>query len=166
MEITMSGLLDTVLASDEIVLTKTGRQTSLGRTVTVEYNDAANRLRTDVHVRGCFDGAQSKVVRDAVWDTGAVSTTIDESLARSIGLQPIDKGKMVAIGGVVESNIYMVDVIVALGMEVRNIKAYGIDLSAREMKLVLGMDVISQGRLTIDSLSGETRMEFTLPEKK
>lgn len=164
MELTYSGLAD-VVASEEVMVTRVERQTQLGRTLTVGYGEASNRLTSDVEVRGGFAGSPWCRVRDAVWDTGSMMSAIDEGLAREIGLTKVDESVVATMSGVVKASQYFVDIRLAEGMVVRSMRVNAVDLSGRPdgMRVLIGMDVISRGRLVVDSSGGATKMEFMLP---
>lgn len=166
MELTYSGLVDVVEASAEIEVSRVVRQAGTARSVTVDFGEPANRLRSDVDVRGCFDGARSIRVRDAVWDTGSMASAIDSGLARELGLPMIDASAIATLGGLVETSQYFVEIGLAEGMTVGPTRVNAVDMSSRPdgMRMLIGMDVISKGRLTVDSASGVTRMGFSLPD--
>lgn len=166
MTLTYSGLTD-VVASDEITITRIERQTQLGRTLAVNYGEIANRVTSDVEVRGESAGCQWCKVRDVVWDTGSMMSAIDLGLARELGLTKVDEAAIATMAGTVKVPQFFVDVRLAESMIVRSIRVNGVDLSGRPdgMRLLLGMDVISRGRLVVDTLGGTTRMEFSMPDE-
>ena len=165
MNVTLSGLAD-VVASAEVELTRTVRQMQLGRTMRVAYDGAANRLLSDVEVRGASPKTPWVKVRDAVWDTGSAMSAIDAGLAEELGLVKVDEAAIATMAGVAPCAQHFVDVRLAEGMVVRSIRVNAPDLSGRPdgMRLLLGMDVISRGRLVVDTAGGVTGMEFTMPE--
>ncbi len=165
--ITTSGLVDAIEASDQITLTRIERQMQLGRTITVDYDEVANRIVSDVEVRGSSPATSWAKVRDAVWDTGSMTSAIDEGLAHKLGLTKVDETAIATMTGVAKANQYFIDVRIARGMVLRSMRVNGVDLSGRPdgMRVLLGMDVISLGRLTVDTRRGVTTMEFSMPEE-
>lgn len=140
-------------------------QTVRGRTIAVRHSRAAGRLLSDIDVSGSFKGAVRRHVRDTVWNTGSTTSVIDSQLAYDLGLQPVGTDEMRALAAEHESLTYFVDLMLAPDLEIRNLKVQALPLAWRGDEFVIGMDVISRGRLVVDSLNGSTRMEFALPDE-
>ncbi|MBR2189305.1 MAG: retroviral-like aspartic protease family protein [Eubacterium sp.] len=158
---TYSGL---VYAADQMFLEK-GSQTHGLNGIRVEYNDIAARITSDLDIGDPSREDAVRRIRDAVWDTGAVKSIIAESTAREMGLQPIDNGIIVTATDQTEVPIYMVDVYMTKNLVIRNLKVFGSPMRNREIEFVIGMDIISRGKMIIDSMEGKTRFSFSIKEK-
>ena len=90
---------------------------------------------------------------------------IAERTAREMGLQPIDNGIIVTATDQTEVPIYMVDVYMTKNLVIRNLKVFGSPMRNREIEFVIGMDIISRGKMIIDSMEGKTRFSFSIKEK-
>ena len=98
---------------------------------------------------GRRDGAGIKWVKAlGIWDTGATMTVVSPDVARRLQLEPVDSMQAGAVGGSHET-------VKAYGfVGLPNKKAYGpidvaIDVLPEGIDVLIGMDVISIGTLTI-----------------
>jgi hypothetical protein len=98
---------------------------------------------------------------NAIWDTGATGTCINKKIANDLNLKPIDVKKMNTVGGVIDSNIYIVNIIFLNGqMKVGVRVAEGI-ISGGDV--LIGMDIITDGDFVITNLNNQTVFSFQIP---
>lgn len=98
----------------------------------------------------------------ALWDTGCDVTTISQNLAIRLKAEIIDGGMVnTAIGtnaaGATVVTITIGDIVVTW-LPVRVVKFRNDD----HPDLIIGMDIISQGRFEVDSSSGKTVLTFEI----
>lgn len=91
----------------------------------------------------------------AILDTGATNTAVSKWLAESLQLVPSGKTEVLTAAGQREVNTYQVDVLLPFGSTVVPIERlpiteYDAPREDAEPQVLLGMDVIQQGCLTVD----------------
>lgn len=150
-----------IIAADNIFLSKGVQRHSL-RGVSIEYDSLVTRIAMDLDIADPSREEIVRRVRDAVLDTGATNSVISEKMAREMGLQPVDTGVLVTATGHREVPVYIIDVLISGGLRVRNLRVFGSPMENREIEFILGMDVISRGKLVIDSSEGKTMVSFTM----
>ena len=104
----------------------------------------------------------------ALWDTGAVNSCVSESALKKLDSSPMDTGKeccILAPNNMQKSEYH------ELEMEIPGVKKYKSVAVARydfldtqNIDILIGMDIISEGRFIIDNSSGDTRLTFELNE--
>ena len=91
----------------------------------------------------------------AILDTGATNTAVSKRLAERLQLVPSGKTKVLTAAGQREVNTYQVDVLLPFGSTVVPIERlpiteYDAPRDDVEPQVLLGMDVIQRGCLTVD----------------
>lgn len=91
----------------------------------------------------------------AILDTGATRTAISRRLAETLLLAPIGKTTVLTAAGPKEANTYQVDLLMRFGSAMLPIERLSItEFDAPDgdgaPQILLGMDVIQRGCLTID----------------
>jgi hypothetical protein len=86
-------------------------------------------------------------------DTGASATCISPTVAQTVGLQPIAKRPMVSATQAIPVNVYLVDLILSFGpnhfvVNGMQVMEFSAEKGSR-FQVLLGMDIIRQGLLTI-----------------
>lgn len=121
-------------------------------------------LKTNVHIRNAFD--LKRVVQcQAIWDTGAVYSAITAQCAKELGLTPLETVKAVSASGQFDARLYLIRIeIEGLGLSIVA-EALECELlhEAKEVGLLIGMNVISKGDLMISNLDGRTSLSFRIP---
>lgn len=138
------------------------RLTQTENSVRIEYDETVQRISTELDVSECCEGAPLHRIRKAVWDTGATSSVIAERAARRMGLKPVDMGVIITATGQVEVPIYFLDVRLSNQLTVRNLRVMGSPMEQRDVDFLVGMDIISKGKLVIDNAGGKTTVTFTM----
>ena len=138
----------------EYILTQTGNG------LTIRYDEAVQRISTEIDVSTCGAPGIRHRIKGAVWDTGATTSSISKRLAEEFGLKPIDTGMIVTATGKAEVPIYLLDIHLTQSCSIPCIKVFGSPMKNRGVDFLIGMDVISKGKLTVDSTSGKTVVTF------
>lgn len=129
-----------------------------------EYKGTARRIVTLADVSN--PNGSEKVHAKALWDTGATESGISAELADMLGLRPIPGVSHVSLGitaDPVETDLHKVNLDlngVVKKKELVVVRHAG--LSSQKVDFVIGMDIISEGRFTIDSSSGNIQLTFEL----
>lgn len=105
---------------------------------------------------------QEEKVR-ALWDTGATCTCISEALAARLGLQPDDIGK---VNGANNQPFDVPVYTVQLKMghfALPFLRVVGLPMDGQEHDVIIGMDVMTKGDLSITNYNGKTILTFREP---
>ena len=121
-------------------------------------------IRTELTVTSIASSRPGeKVVCDAVWDTGANASAISLGTARKLGLAPVQTAFFSTANGRCEMPVYMVDMILPNGYEIKDIMVSGLDIQVCDA--LIGMDVMTRGDMLISNTPCP-RFEFRIPSKE
>lgn len=161
METMFSGLLDVV--EDRPKEKKHLHSFTLYADTTFEtkYEGMASRLISPVAVG---DIREKNVVSgvNALWDTGAVTSGISRALASKLNLWEIARKTCIMPGGQLETPVYRINLVLWGNMEFKDIEVTEYPLENHDCDLLIGMDIISKGKLVVDSTGGRTTVSFTM----
>lgn len=109
-----------------------------------------------------FGIAPSSEEVDAIWDTGASGTVLSERLVSLLNLPPIGKRRVSSCSDSYESNIYVVDIVLP-----NNVHVPGVQVTEAKnigsFDVLIGMDIITIGDLSICNYEGKTSFSFRIP---
>ena len=136
---------------------------------TTRYNGITNRITTDVKVCKAFDPRQPPTPAfplhqtTALWDTGATRSVITTSTAQTLLLSPVGSTIVDHAGGRSQSNTYVVNFFLP-----NNVGAIGVLVSecpniAGNFGVIIGMDIITQGDLSLTHVNQQTCVSFRIP---
>lgn len=97
----------------------------------------------------------------ALWDTGAVITTISHNVVERLHLTPVKEGEVNHVGGVSEVKYYVVDILLPGGIALGWRRVMAGHLNGFD--LLVGMDVIKLGTLAVSNLNCSTMLSFKVP---
>ena len=118
-------------------------------------------IRTDLTVTSIASTRPGeKIVCDAIWDTGANASAISLNTARKLGLMPVQTAFFTTANGRCEMPMYMVDVILPNGYEIKDVMVSGLNLSICDA--LGGMDIITRGDFHLTN-DGNTVFKFAVP---
>jgi predicted aspartyl protease len=137
-------------------------QPTPGFCFTVKYQNIANCIKTKAMIGlSTLLGGGIPVDIVALWDTGATGSLITTDLAKKLSLQPISKTLINTPSGESESNIYSVDLYLPNGTRIINVRVLeGIPAGC---DMLIGMDVIGTGDLSITNYNRKTTFSFRMP---
>ena len=126
------------------------------------FDNIVNRILID-----CFIGISHIAGGDrpmkALWDTGACCTCIATSVAQEMGLVKVNERELIGA----DNKPFMADVFcVRLTMGhfvIGFIEVCGIPMSGKAENMIIGMDVITKGDLSITNYQGKTVLTFREP---
>lgn len=104
----------------------------------------------------------TKVIVNAIWDTGATHSCISSRLAKELKLVPNSKISTNTAAGLKISDIYTVDIELPNRVIIPSVQVAGIDL-IDSVDALIGMDIISEGDFAVNSYNGTTSFSFRLP---
>ena len=137
-----------------------GQASYCNQVYTMEYTERVQRLVTTISISAGMDGFAVFSIEKAAWDTGSTQSCISETMARKLGLQPIDKGVGITASGDVEIPYYMADIYLTPDIVFRNMKICGFPMKMHDVDFLIGMDVISKGDFCVKNSDEKTIVTF------
>jgi hypothetical protein len=136
---------------------------------TVKHNGRANRITTPVKVCQAFDTANPPTPpppfheTTALWDTGATGSVITKATADAMGLIPVGTALINHAGGSSQANTFVVNFLLPNNVVVAGVRVSECEDIAGNFGAIIGMDIITQGDLSITNVHGQTCMSFRIP---
>jgi predicted aspartyl protease len=133
----------------------------------VEFDYIARAVITEVMIRRAtvsgvvYDTAPVDIPVRALWDTGAGMSVISANIVEKLTLSSAGNGTLTGIGGAVRTELYDISVTLpnkALFPLIRAAEWEG----SRNYDMLIGMDIISRGKFTIDNGAGKTIFTFNV----
>ncbi len=122
---------------------------------------SASEISTPLFVRKHGDSALEYPAK-AVWDTGATSSMISAALARKLTLAPTGTIQIAGVHGVQNARCYSVDIVFGNKFMIPSVKvSEASDFGGFDM--LVGMDIISKGKMVIDGTDGKLKVCFQFP---
>lgn len=128
---------------------------------TCSFSQISKRLTTQVKVSSQFCKSKANGTWTAVWDTGATMTCISSNIVRALELIQLGKQSNSTAGGIVESPIYCIDILLPNNVAANNFIVQEVELI--DCDLLIGMDIISHGDFSISNHDGTTKFTFRIP---
>lgn len=132
---------------------------------TLNYDNCAKFLQTQCTIT---KGISNQLVKPfeqktikAIWDTGAEMSAISHDVVQKLGLIPVSKAKNYTAGGMVNVDIFVINIKSPSNIEFSMIPVTGNDLGDTDM--LIGMDIISKGDFAITNVGGKTTFSFRIP---
>lgn len=137
------------------------------RIMTRHYGEIVKEIETSVRIGLPFDGESQympPISRElkAVWDSGAMGTSISSDLARELGL--VETGE-ICIEGVTGSSIcntYYISLHFPEDLVIPRLDVSDLDGNIG-CDVLIGMDVITQGDMSISNFNENTVFSFRVP---
>lgn len=98
---------------------------------------------------------------NAIWDTGAMRSTISTQIANELGLIPLGQTRVCHADGESVCNYYVVNLLLPNKIEIKMLMVNDGKLTDTDM--LIGMDVISMCDFSITSPATETKFSFQVP---
>lgn len=119
-----------------------------------------NQLRNEVEIYVIGNNAPKKD-RIAVWDTGAMKTTISKVLANELGLVPLMYVRVKTPSGRSVVPCYIVDIVLPNDIPIpRLLVLQGL---LEDFDVLIGMDIISRGDFSVTNWNSQTVFSFRTP---
>lgn len=100
----------------------------------------------------------------AVWDTGATITIAAHKMAKEFDTEPADTGTSISATDQKDSDIYLATLELPGGIIFKDVEVWDIDLEVHNADIVIGMDIISQGRLVVETVNGIPMFSFEIEQ--
>ena len=122
-----------------------------------------NRIYVPCVIDKVGTGISTNAKVNALWDTGATRTCISERLATRLGLMADDQETLrVADGREIQSNVYSVQMTLGI-FTIDFIRVCEISYDDNSHDVIIGMDFMSKGDVSITNFNGTTVLSFREP---
>lgn len=98
----------------------------------------------------------------AIWDTGATNTCITRRIAAQLGLEPTGRAIVSGVHGSKEVSKYFINLYLPNNVNIYGIPATEAEISG-DVDVLIGMDVIRYGDLSISNFNNRTIFSFRIP---
>lgn len=98
----------------------------------------------------------------AIWDTGATITAISSAVSKRIGAMPVESGTTISATDRSDSNIYLATIELPGDIVLHNVEVWDISLDDYAAEVIIGMDIISRGRLIVETVNGVPTFSFSI----
>lgn len=99
----------------------------------------------------------------AIWDTGATGTVITQQVVNNLGLVPTGMAVVHTANGSVNQNTYIIDIALSDTIILQDLTVTCAPSLSGGCNVLIGMDIVSQGDLSITNLNNITCMSFRVP---
>ncbi len=136
---------------------------------TIKHNVRVNRIVTPVKLSKAFipdNSSQSPyppIDTTALWDTGATKSVITKATIDRLGLIPVGTTIVNHAGGSSESNTYLINVVLPNNVGVAGVLVNACENIVGDFGVIIGMDIITKGDLSITNTNDQTCMTFRTP---
>lgn len=134
---------------------------------TLSFDGIALALQTNIGVTlgsNLTSEGEKREIKNfvGVWDTGATHTAISQKVIEQCNLQPLSKTKTSTAAGIMECNVYLIDLLLPNSVIIQNVQATSMNMES-SVDILVGMNVIANGDFSITNLNGKTKFSFRLP---
>lgn len=98
----------------------------------------------------------------ALWDTGATHSVVSRATAQSLGLKPVSMSRMSHAGGYSDVNVYLVNLYLPNQVTIQTVTVMEM-ADADGFGVLIGMDIITLGDLSLTNVGGITTFSFRFP---
>lgn len=126
------------------------------------FNNIVNRILVDCSIDVPITEGAGRAMR-ALWDTGACCTCIATRVAQEMGLVRINEKELIGANNQpFKADVYCVKL--KMGHFVIDfLEVCGIPMEGKAENMIIGMDVITRGDLSITNYNGQTFLTFREP---
>lgn len=138
------------------------------KSFTVEYSGRVQSIETNCGISQAYNPAYipnsvppAMYEFPALWDTGAMGSVIDSSIVKELGLKPTGNARVFHANGESIVNTYSVSIGLPNGVTFPTVRVTEGNLNG--IKVLIGMDIISNGDFAVTSNKGKTKFSFQVP---
>lgn len=130
----------------------------------LEYPQTAKEIAIPVQIRCSYCRNCNTVLKECIGiiDTGATSSMISENVAKELSLLPCGNITVSGVHGTENANLYKVDLVFGESFILPDHTVSGAGNDAG-FDILIGMDIIARGDLTLFRKNGKTFFTFALP---
>jgi len=127
---------------------------------TTTNTSIVNQLRNAVIVKPNKTGGVYGE-RIAVWDTGAMKTTVSSRIVSDFGLRAVKYAPVSTPNGKSIAACYYVDILLPNSLTVADVLV--VEGTLDNFDVLIGMDIISMGDFAVSNYNGKTVFSFRIP---
>lgn len=98
----------------------------------------------------------------AIWDTGATITAISHAVSNYLSVLLKESGTVISATDRSERDIYLATIELPRGIVFRDMEVWDIGLDSYAAEVIIGMDIISKGRLIVEMVNGVPTFSFSV----
>lgn len=98
----------------------------------------------------------------AIWDTGATITAISHEVSSYLGASPKEAGTAISATDRSVRNIYLATIELPGDIVLHDVEIWDIGLDGYAAEVIIGMDIISRGRLVVETVNGVPTFSFCI----
>lgn len=102
----------------------------------------------------------------ALWDTGATVTCISTALAKELRLVATGGRTLRTPAGSKIVNTYLIDIVLPNEIRMRDVVVCDSTIGQQGFDILIGMDIIQHGDLSVSNFNGQTMFSFRTPSKE
>ncbi len=99
----------------------------------------------------------------ALWDTGATQSCISDRLAEELALEVDGFVDVATATGIVRFAVYTIHLVLLNRLVFHSVQVIGFTYADDDCDLIIGMDIMTQGDLSITNMEGRTVFSFRIP---
>ena len=137
---------------------------------TISFNIRTNVLFTKVHLSEAFDPNTDKAKQqplmtecNAIWDTGASSSSITKAFAAKLGFKPTGVAKVRNTSGEELRDTFLINVYLPNKVAMAYVRVVECKELVGDFEFLVGMDIIGAGDFSVTHGNGKTTMSYRLP---
>ena len=132
------------------------------RTFTIDYHGRSNKLKTQISI----SNGSSTITGTALWDTGATTSCISESVAQQLSLVPTGMMNIQTPSSTKAVKTYLVNVGLPNHLNVNDVQVCETDIGKQGIEMLIGMDIITLGDFSVSNFNNNTVFTFRFPSKE
>ncbi len=125
---------------------------------TISYNTIVEQIKHDITL---FDKSREIIV-PGMWDTGATNTCISHNVVDQFGLIPKEQINVMNSGGICKQNTYVISIRLS-DINIIDLPVIESEIHLQGIDVLIGMDVINRGDMSISNFDGKTTFSFRCP---
>jgi hypothetical protein len=138
----------------------------MAQSFTTTYKGIVLAPVTDIQISEAFDpragGTHPPAFPfKAIWDTGATHSVVTDAVVKKLGLAPVSKRKSHTGGGVVDADVYLMNMMLPNRVEIVGVPAACLPIDGPDA--LIGMDIMTRGDFAITNHNGVTKLSFQMP---
>lgn len=135
---------------------------------TLEFDTRIGSIITDCQVSEAYDVAVTPMLKHpsfhsfkAIWDTGAMHSSISTRVVRRLGISPFSYVRVSHADGESMQPLHTVNMLLPNKVEVKSLLVT--EAKMTDIDVLIGMDVIALCDFALTSAEGKTKFSFQIP---
>jgi predicted aspartyl protease len=134
--------------------------------LTIAGSGILNVIRSDCGISQVFDPSKSEGQKpfstfQAIWDTGATASVVNQHVVDTLSLKPIRMAVVQTRAGEYRTEVYLVNILLPNRVAFHSVHVTRGDITGAEV--LIGMDIIGTGDFAITNQNGKTVFSFRWP---